>query len=145
MVGQGYTPSTLITPGQLHRALTEIRRTGIAYQREELDLGLMSVAAPVTDAAGTVVAALSVVLRSSRYKLQYLTPAVRTAAASASREMCEHNVRGVNPERMLQMLDGRASDDPSLGLGRGAARPWLLRQVERSDEMLVADEGAHGG
>src|SRR4029453_14409212 len=102
---KGYTPSTVTTPDQLNRALSEIRRTRVAYQREEMDLGLMSVAAPVMDAAGTVVAALSVVLRNSRYPLQHLVPAVRTAAANASREMREHCIRGVNAERMWRMLN----------------------------------------
>jgi DNA-binding IclR family transcriptional regulator len=107
---KAYTPHTLTTSDQLNRALSEIRRTRVAYQREEMDIGLMSVAAPVTDAVGAVVAALSVVLRSSRYPLQHLAPAVRTAAASASREMREHDVRGVNAERMRRMLNGGAPE-----------------------------------
>ena len=39
-----YTAHTIIAPGHLRRALTEIRRTGIAYAREELTVGTLSVA-----------------------------------------------------------------------------------------------------
>lgn len=100
---KAYTPHTLTTAEQLHRALGAIRRSGIAYQREEMDLGLMSVAAPVRDATGTVVSALCVVLRSSRDGLRHLAPAVRTAAASASRQLREYDLRGVNPEQMIRL------------------------------------------
>ena len=100
---KAYTPHTITTPERLNRTLRDIRRTGIAYQREEMDIGLMSVAAPVMDAGGTVVSALSVVLRSSPSTLHHLAPAVRTAAASASRELREYNVRGVNIDQMIQL------------------------------------------
>jgi DNA-binding IclR family transcriptional regulator len=99
-----YTRYTMTTAHELNRALAEIRRTGVAFQREEMDLGLVSVAAPLTDAEGTVVAALSVVVRSSRYQLRQLAPAVQTAAASASREMREHEVHGANADGLLRML-----------------------------------------
>ena len=84
-----FTPHTIVAPGHLRRVLAEVRRSGIAYGREELDLGLLSVASPVADASGTVVAALSVVLRSGRGDLRRLGPAVRTAAVSTSRSLQE--------------------------------------------------------
>jgi DNA-binding IclR family transcriptional regulator len=80
-----YTAHTLSTPGHLRRALADVRRTGLAYAREEMSLGSMSVAAPVVGPDGTVVAALAVVLRSGRRDLRRLGPAVRTAAISTSR------------------------------------------------------------
>jgi DNA-binding IclR family transcriptional regulator len=39
-----YTAHTIIAPGHLRRTLTEIRRTGIAYAREELTVGTLSLA-----------------------------------------------------------------------------------------------------
>lgn len=84
-----YTPYTLVTPGHLRRALAEVRRNGIAYAREELTLGSLSVAAPVAAVDGTVVAALAVVRRSGRVDLRRLAPAVRTAAISVSRAFQE--------------------------------------------------------
>ena len=82
-----YTPHTIGTPGHLRRALSDIRRTGVAFAREEMVPGTTSVAAPIFDADRRVAAALAVVLRSSRPDLRRLAPAVRTAAISASREL----------------------------------------------------------
>ena len=89
-----YTPHTVVAPGHLRRALGEVRRTGIAYAREEMSLGSQSVASPVVDADGTVVAALAVVLRSGRGDLRRLGPAVRTAAISTSRSLRERALLG---------------------------------------------------
>jgi DNA-binding IclR family transcriptional regulator len=82
-----YTPYTIVAPGHLRRTLIEIRRTGVAFAREEMTVGRASVAAPLLDASGQAVAALSIVLRSTGTDLQQLAPAVRTAALSASRRM----------------------------------------------------------
>jgi DNA-binding IclR family transcriptional regulator len=80
-----YTAHTIVAPGHLRRALTEIRRTGIGYAREELSVGLNAVAAAVLDTDGGAVGALSVTLRSGRTDLRRLGIAVHTAAISVSR------------------------------------------------------------
>jgi DNA-binding IclR family transcriptional regulator len=82
-----YTPYTVATPGHLRRTLADVRRNGVAYAREEMSLGSLSVAAPVQGADGTVVAALAVVLTQGRGDLRRLAPAVRTAAISTSRAL----------------------------------------------------------
>lgn len=94
-----YTPHTIVVPGQLLRALTEIRRTGVGFAREELTLGSVSVAAPLFDHDGTVVAAMSIVSRSTRVDLRRLAPAVRTAAIGVSRELRTRPV-GSDPIRV---------------------------------------------
>jgi DNA-binding IclR family transcriptional regulator len=82
-----YTPHTMVVAGQLQRTLAEVRRTGVAFAAEELTIGTLSVASPLRDADGTVVAAISIVVRSSGADLQRLAPAVRTAALCASRQL----------------------------------------------------------
>jgi DNA-binding IclR family transcriptional regulator len=82
-----YTPHTIVAPGHLRRALTQIRRTGVAFAREEMTLGSVSVASPLFDGRGEVIAALSIVSRVNRVDPQRLAPAVRTAAMCASREL----------------------------------------------------------
>jgi DNA-binding IclR family transcriptional regulator len=82
-----YTAHTIIAPGHLRRTLAEIRRTGIAYAREELTVGTQSVASAVLDPDGGPIAALSVTLRSGQGDLRRLGPAVHTAAISVSRGM----------------------------------------------------------
>jgi DNA-binding IclR family transcriptional regulator len=99
-----YTAHTITDPRELNRVLAEIRRSGVGFQREEITAGLASVAAPLRDETGAVVAALTVVMRSSPTRMRQLAPAVRTAAASASREMGERGVRGAGAESLLQMI-----------------------------------------
>jgi DNA-binding IclR family transcriptional regulator len=82
-----YTPYTVVAPGHLRRALAEVRRNGVAYAREEMSLGSLSVAAPVVGSGGDVVAALAVVITQGRADLRRLAPAVRTAAISTSRAL----------------------------------------------------------
>jgi DNA-binding IclR family transcriptional regulator len=84
-----FTPYTVVAPGHLRRALADVRRNGVAYAREEMTLGSLSVAAPVQDRHGTVVAALGLVLTQGRGDLRRLAPAVRTAAISTSRALQE--------------------------------------------------------
>jgi DNA-binding IclR family transcriptional regulator len=92
-----YTPYTITAPGHLRRALADVRRTGIAYAREEMIWGSLSVAAPVTAADGEVVAALAVERCSGRVDLRRLAPAVRTAALSTSRALQEGARRPAPP------------------------------------------------
>jgi IclR family transcriptional regulator, acetate operon repressor len=55
-----YTPRTIISLDVLAAELAEIRRNGYATAVAELEEGLVAVAAPVFDPAGTCVAALSI-------------------------------------------------------------------------------------
>ena len=54
------TPKTTIDAGKLLRTLAQVRRQGWALVNEELELGLMSLAVPLRDHAGRVVAAINV-------------------------------------------------------------------------------------
>ncbi len=78
-----FTPRTITDPAALRVALAECRRTGAAVVREEMSPDAYSVAAPVTDATGHVVAALSVVGSDARTHL--LVPAVVLAGRGISR------------------------------------------------------------
>ena len=53
------TPQTITDPDALLEHLAQVRRQGYAVDREEAEIGCMCVAAPVRDARGEVVAALS--------------------------------------------------------------------------------------
>jgi IclR family acetate operon transcriptional repressor len=55
-----FTPSTITDPHKLLRHLDEVRRTGVAVDREELIPGLRCLAAPVLDFTGHAVAAMSI-------------------------------------------------------------------------------------
>ena len=53
-----FTEVTLVDPKLLHERLREVRRDGYAWTREEFDRGISSVAAPIADASGEVIAAV---------------------------------------------------------------------------------------
>jgi DNA-binding IclR family transcriptional regulator len=96
---KAFTKHTIIEPRRLRQVLAEVRRTGIAICDQQVELGSLSVAAPVygpsSDSAaelgahltygGTVVAALSVVVPSEGADRLGLVPAVRAAARGISR------------------------------------------------------------
>lgn len=60
------TPRTTTDPEKLLRLLAQVRRQGFALVNEELELGLMSLAVPIRDRAGRVVAAVNVSSRPQR-------------------------------------------------------------------------------
>jgi DNA-binding IclR family transcriptional regulator len=78
-------PRTIIAPGLLHGELAAIREAGVAREREESGIGVTCVAAPVLNAAGTAVAAISITGWINRLDPDRLAPAVRTAALGVSR------------------------------------------------------------
>jgi DNA-binding IclR family transcriptional regulator len=67
-----YTPSTHDSAESLSRELVEIRSEGVAYDREEHDRGIISIAAPILTSNDRVVGALSIATSTSRYSLEEL-------------------------------------------------------------------------
>jgi DNA-binding IclR family transcriptional regulator len=57
---ESFTPRTLTDPAAVRERLHDVRRAGYAWAIEEFDEGISSVAAPIADASGEVVAALHV-------------------------------------------------------------------------------------
>jgi DNA-binding IclR family transcriptional regulator len=79
------TPRTITDPGALARELAVVHDQGWAYDREEGNAGVGCVAAPIFDFTGNVTAALSVTGPSAAVLPDRIGPAVRMAAAAASR------------------------------------------------------------
>lgn len=81
-------PNTITDTAMLERDLEQVRQRGYALQDEELVAGLRSVAAPVRDAAGRVVAAINVAVAAQRVTRraldERLAPRVLTTAAAIS-------------------------------------------------------------
>lgn len=61
-----YTPSTIVDPKRLKTLLRRIRQQGYNVSHGDLDPGAFSVAAPVRDHGGRVIASLSVAGPQSR-------------------------------------------------------------------------------
>lgn len=84
------TECTVTDPKLLRAQLDLIREQGHAWQREELEPGLTAVAAPVFDASGDTLAALSVAGPSFRLtpdREGELTKLTKNAAADVSRKL----------------------------------------------------------
>jgi DNA-binding IclR family transcriptional regulator len=87
------TPNTITDTAALIKELHEVRRTGLAFDREEAAIGLTCVAAPVLVAGGTALAALSVSMPAgATLTPSRVAPAVRFAALSLSRQLKDHGV-----------------------------------------------------
>ena len=109
-----FTPHTITEPAALRAHLADVRRQGYALNLEESELGLVSVAAPVRDHSGAVVAGLSVAGPSQRLpaaKLPGLIAQTVEAADEVSRRMGYRN--------------GKASLQGALAAREGAERVVL--------------------
>ncbi len=80
------TPRTISTPERLSTEIERVRKQGWAMVDQELEEGVRSLAAPIRDASGRVVAAINVSVHASRWSLeavraQLLPKLLETAAA----------------------------------------------------------------
>ncbi|PTT58727.1 IclR family transcriptional regulator [Arthrobacter sp. HMWF013] len=73
--------------GQLRRTLSDVRRTGVAMIRRSAPSRTVSVASPIFDAQGAVVAALSIVVPDGATPPNVLAPAVQATARAVSRNL----------------------------------------------------------
>ena len=80
------TPRSITTPGHLARELAAIRASGIAFDREESNVGVLCAAAPVFGPDGAVRGAMSV-SGFNRRAAPRMAPAVQTAALALTREL----------------------------------------------------------
>lgn len=80
-----YTSATHKSADSLMAELPEIRRDGIAFDREEHEEGIVSIAAPIFIANGRVIGALSVATSTSRHNLSGLTAFRETLLTTAEK------------------------------------------------------------
>jgi IclR family pca regulon transcriptional regulator len=93
------TARTVVTPDALRRELRKVRAQGWALVDQELEEGLRSVAAPIRDRGGTVIAAVNVSAHASRTSKEAmrreLVPPLLAAAARI-----EADLRVATPSRL---------------------------------------------
>jgi len=65
-----FTPRTLADPDSVRERLREVRRRGYTWALEEFDAGISSIAAPIADASGEVIAAVHVHGPSYRFPVE---------------------------------------------------------------------------
>jgi|GEM_PF-11141 len=81
------TSRTLHTPKAIHASIAEIRQQGWVIVDQELEIGLRSLAVPLKDSAGQVLAALNVGTHVSRVTRQELETRFLPVLLEASREL----------------------------------------------------------
>jgi DNA-binding IclR family transcriptional regulator len=92
-----WTAASVTDPRVLNRQLDEIRRTGLAQEREEAAPGSACVATPVL-VGGRPVAALSVAVPVGDFAPERLGPAVLTAALGLARALAATRTEGNEAE-----------------------------------------------
>jgi IclR family transcriptional regulator, KDG regulon repressor len=85
-----YTEYTITDLKQILKEFASIRQEGVAFDDQEYELGLRSVAAPVKDTKGDIIAAIGVIgptVRVSRLRLSELVPSVKNCALEISQAL----------------------------------------------------------
>ena len=85
-----YTKNTITDPNKLREHIKEVKNRGFAYSVEEFSEGVVTIAAPIYDYTGKVIAALSVVgpkQRISQDKIPFLAKKVISSSMDISRNM----------------------------------------------------------
>jgi DNA-binding IclR family transcriptional regulator len=80
-----YTPWTVTDPSVVRRMLADVRTNGFSVSDRQVTDDAVSVAAPVTDATGSVIAAVSLVVRHGSAAPHALATLIRTSARAISR------------------------------------------------------------
>lgn len=78
------TPKTIVDPAAFRAELARVRERRVAYDVEESRLGLFCVAAPVLDARGRAVGAISVTGATALDQAERFAPAVSTTALAVA-------------------------------------------------------------
>jgi DNA-binding IclR family transcriptional regulator len=105
-----YTPHTITDPARLRAALADVRRADAAVSDRQITDDAVSVASPIRDVAGRVVAALSLVVPATA-NAAALVPAVRMAALGASRALGYPSGRG-RPRAPFHSVEGPLAAGP---------------------------------
>jgi len=79
-----YTSNTLTSQEKLLAELDVIRREQLAYDREEAELGVACIGAPIRDAEGKLVAGLSISAPADRHKAGWAEALKKAAAQSGA-------------------------------------------------------------
>ncbi|MCY8939358.1 IclR family transcriptional regulator [Peribacillus frigoritolerans] len=93
-----YTDKTLTTPGEFQKQLDSIRQNGYSMTSGEFHPGIRSVAAPIFDRTGKVLAALNVVATESAYQEDFIDKIALPKLLEVSRQLSVYmGYSGVKP------------------------------------------------
>jgi IclR family pca regulon transcriptional regulator len=84
---QAYTERTLTNPDRLRQQLAQVREAGCAVADQLLETAVRSIAVPVRNAAGTVVAGMNVIVQASRVSLRDIRALYLPHLQAAARDL----------------------------------------------------------
>ena len=102
-----HTPHTITNRNDLLEEIERVRKEGIAYDHEELNIGVTCIAAPIFDRAGRVVASISIsgpVQRFLSERIHSFGSKVKTAGEEISRALgfaCANGTRHPGPKERI--------------------------------------------
>lgn len=85
-----FTEHTITTVERLFEELKEVRRTGVAYDNEECELGVRCIAVPIHDLTGRIIAAMSVsapIHRLGPERVDLILPELHRVAETVSQDL----------------------------------------------------------
>ncbi|MFN3336577.1 MAG: IclR family transcriptional regulator [Thermomicrobium sp.] len=109
------TPRTITDPVVLRAELARVREQGYAVDRGETLSDVWCFGAPVRDASGAVIAALSIsvpVTRITAQRSEELIAAAQRAAEQVSRRLGHGEIDGVSGDRMVERIEMRRRVGP---------------------------------
>ena len=122
---------TITDPDALRAVLERVRRQGWAAVDQELEEGLRSLAVPIRDASGTVVAALNVSVHASRGTMTTLRrdilPLAQEAAAAIEADLRRATGHGLAVAAPLGRADRRAACRANRGRAMASPKRALQR------------------
>jgi IclR family pca regulon transcriptional regulator len=83
-----YTERTIVSPAKLTQVLRQIRREGYSIIDQELEHGLRSMAVPIQNPSGKVVAALNIGAHAQRVSIQEMQTKFLPHLRAAAQELC---------------------------------------------------------
>ena len=83
-----FTERTIVTPAKLTQVLRQIRREGYCIIDQELEHGLRSMAVPIQNPSGKVVAALNIGAHAQRVSIQEMQTKFLPHLRAAAQELC---------------------------------------------------------
>jgi IclR family pca regulon transcriptional regulator len=78
------TPKTITDPATLRETVGKVRRDGYAIADEELEPGLRSIAVPIRDGTGRIIAALNVSTQTARFSVAEMKRTILPRLAQAA-------------------------------------------------------------
>ncbi len=124
------TRYTITDPHRLELELTRAAETGVAYDREEYELGITCVGSPLLNRAGRAWAAISVTGPATRFHPERTAAAVRTAALGLTRVLTKTNQSGWGTIGLGPAFHDHVSAADVLA--DGASAPTCRNMVARS-------------